>query len=198
MTAPRERFDHAYYERFYLDPSTRVSDDEQHARLVSGVVSLVEYFGQPLMRVLDVGAGLGRWGRWIATNRLGVEVVSTELDPEVCKMYGHEQRDIAKWRSRKKFDLVICQGVLPYLGDRDVAAAIDNIAAMSRGFFYLEAITKSDLEDVVDKSVTDLHVHARPGSFYRALLRPHFRAIGAGLHYVRDGELSFYELEASR
>jgi cyclopropane fatty-acyl-phospholipid synthase-like methyltransferase len=196
MASGGVRFDEAYYDKFYVDPATRVSDEAQHHRLVAGVVSMVEYFGQELERVLDIGAGVGRWGRWIAAHRSGVEVVSTELEASICARYGHEQRDISRWRSRKKFDLVVCQGVLPYLDDDAASAAIENIAAMSRGFLYLEAITKRDVREVVDTSVTDLRIHARPGSFYRARLRAHFREVGAGLWYVRDGDLSFYELEA--
>jgi hypothetical protein len=42
------------------------------------------------------------------------------------------QRDIARWRDRRKYDLIICQGVLQYLPDPDVAPAVANIAAMGR------------------------------------------------------------------
>lgn len=189
-------FDQAYYRRFYLDPETRIYDEAHHGRIVTAVVSLVEWFGGELRDVLDVGAGVGRWGKWLKANRPAVEYVSTELDPEVCKQYGHQRRNIAEWRGRRRFDLVVCQGVLPYLPSAEASQALENLAAMSRGFFFFEAITKHDLEEVCDTSKTDVRVHARSGAFYRKRIGKHFREIGAGLFYRRDGDLSFFELEA--
>lgn len=189
-------FDLAYYDRFYVDPKTRVADEAHHGRLVQGVVSMIEYFGVELERVLDVGAGVGRWGAWFAKNRPSVRVRSTELDPVVCERFGHEQRDITSWRAKQSFDLVVCQGVLPYLDDDGCARAIENLAAMSRGFLYLEAITARDLDEVCDRQKTDLRVHARTGRWYRSRLGKHYDEVGAGLFYVKDGEVAFYELEA--
>jgi hypothetical protein len=194
--ADEPRFDVSYYDRFYLDPATRIYGPKQHGHLVTGVVSLIDWFGGELRDVLDVGAGVGRWRDWFQKHRAAVKVVSTELDPEVCKKFGHEQRNISTWRGRRKFDLVICQGVVPYLSDADAERAIDNLAAMSRGFLYFEAITKRDLEEVCDTSKTDLRVHRRTGAWYRKRLGRHYREVGAGLFYRRTGPLQFYELEA--
>lgn len=195
-SAQSPTFDEAYYRRFYLDPATRIYGPKHHANLVSAVTSLIDWFGGDLDDVLDVGAGVGRWREWFKHNRPDVEVVSTELDPEVCKRFGHEQRDISSWRGRRKFDLVVCQGVLPYLSDDAAARALENLAAMSRGFFYFEAITKRDLVEVCDTSRTDVRVHARTGAWYRTRLHKHFREVGAGLFYLRKGPLEFFELEA--
>jgi hypothetical protein len=192
------RFDHAYYERFYVDPSTRIYGDAHHARLVSAVTSLIDWFGGDLADVLDVGAGVGRWRSWFQKHRPDVEVVSTELDPDVCKRYGHLQKDISKWRGRRAFDLVVCQGVVPYLDDASAEKAIDNLAAMSQGFFYFEAITRRDLEEVCDTSRTDTRVHRRTGAWYRTRLCKHWREIGAGLWYRNDGPLEFFELEVPK
>ena len=41
-----------------------------------------------------------------------------------------------------------------------------------------------------------MRVHARTGAWYRQRLRPHTREIGAGLFYVREGDIEFFELEA--
>jgi hypothetical protein len=193
--AARNTFDLAYYDRFYVDPKTRVDDEAHHAQLATFVVTLIEWSGVEIERVLDVGAGVGRWGAWLRRNRPSVEVVSTELDEEVCKRFGHERRDISSWRDRRRYDLVICQGVLPYLDDDAAERALENLAAMCRGFLYLEAITAKDLDEVCDRSRTDLRVHARKGSWYRARLRRHFVEVGAGLFYVKDGDVAFFELE---
>lgn len=195
-TAPAPpRFDEAYYRRFYLDPATRVYGAKHHAKLVRAVVSWIEWFGGDLESVLDVGAGVGRWRRWFSKHRPDVEVVSTELDPVVCERYGHLRRDITKWRARRTFDLVVCQGVVPYLDDRSAARAIENLAAMSAGFFYFEAITTRDLQEVCDTSRTDMRVRGRSGAWYRKRLSKHFVSIGGGLFYKRAGDLEFFELE---
>ncbi len=193
MTA---RFDAAYYRRYYLDPRTRVYSRQRHARLVAGVVSLVEWFGAPLDSVLDVGAGLGWWRSWLERHRPGVRVVSTELEPEICKRHRHLRADITTWRLEERFDLVVCQGVLPYLDARGAGAAIENLAAMCGGFLYLEAITREDFTDAIDAERTDLSVNLRPAAFYRKRLAPHFRAVGAGLWAARRADLPFFALEA--
>lgn len=192
------RFDRAYYERFYIDPRTRVYDQKRHAKLVSGVVNLVEWFGVTLTSVLDVGAGLGWWGQWLARHRKGVEVVSTELEADICEAYGHLQADIVTFRLPRRFDLVVCQGVLPYLDDAQAVRAIDNLAAMCGGMLYLEAITREDVLESVDVTRTDLSVHMRSGAWYRRHLAPYFREVGAGLYAARDAAIPFYSLEAAR
>lgn len=192
-----QRFDRAYYQRFYVDPKTRVYDRRRHAKLVAGVVHLAEWFGVTLADVLDVGAGLGWWGAWLKRHRKHVEVVSTELEPDVCRAYGHLQADLRTFRLPRRFDLVVCQGVLPYLDDAGAARGIENLAAMCGGLLYLEAITKEDVSESVDVTRTDLTVHARSGAWYRRQLKPHFRELGCGLYAARDALLPFYSLEAA-
>ncbi|MBL8911181.1 MAG: class I SAM-dependent methyltransferase [Archangium sp.] len=190
------RFDEQYYRRFYVDASTRVYDQKRHAKLIAGVIGLAEWFGVHLNDVLDVGAGLGWWGQWLRTHRKGVNVVSTEMESEICKRYGHVQADIRTFKLDRTFDLVICQGVLPYLDDQGAAAAIENLASMCDGLLYLEAITKDDMKDAIDPSRTDLRVNLRPAKWYRERLAPHFREVGAGVYAAHRAELPFFALEA--
>jgi len=191
------RFDTGYYRRFYLDPKTRIYDRNRQWSLVLGTVSFADWLGVQIRSVLDVGAGLGWWGQWFKKHRPGVRVVSTEYEAETCKAYGHLQADISNWRLDEQFDLVICQGVLPYLETPAAKRAIDNLGAMSRGLMYLEAITKADTVDSVDPSLTDMRIHRRTGSWYRKALKPHFRQVGGGLWAKREGDVIFYELEAA-
>lgn len=193
----QDRFDRAYYRRFYESRRTRVMGAAEVGRLAQGVTGLIDWFKGDLRTVLDVGAGTGLWRDWFKKNRKGVRYRSTEVSAYACEKYGHEQRDIARWRGKEKFDLIVCQGVLPYLGDDDAAAAIANIGAMAGGFLYLEAITKRDLATVCDRSKTDVGVHARPGSFYEKRLARHFVRLGCGLYYAKRGPLAFYELETA-
>lgn len=192
------RFDDAYYRRFYKDPSTRVYDQARHAKLVTGVVSLIEWFGVELFDVLDVGAGLGWWGAWLKKHRKHVNVVSTELERDICEKYGHLQADVTTLRLDKKFELVVCQGVLPYVDAVGAEAGIENLAAMCGGFLYLEAITSDDMKDAIDAERTDLRVNLRPAAWYRKKLAPHFREVGVGLYAARSAHLPFFALEAPK
>jgi hypothetical protein len=189
------RFDETYYRRYYADAKTRVHGAEQIGHLASGVTEMIAWYGGDLETVLDIGAGAGLWRDWFKKHKPRTKYRSTEVSEYACAKYGHEQRDIAVWRARERFDLIVCQGVLPYLDDDAAASAIENIAAMSRGFLYVEAITKRDFEEICDQAKTDGDVHLRRASWYRGHLEKHFVNVGAGLYYANRGPLRFYELE---
>lgn len=190
------RFDEAYYRRHYAGRA-RVHSAREIARLAGGVTGLAGWLGVELEAVLDVGAGPGLWRDWFRRHRPAVRYRSTDVSPYACRRYGHEQRDISRWRSRERHDLIVCQGVLQYLDDGDAARAIGNLAAMCRGLLYLEAITTRDLAEVVDRGATDLAIHARSGAWYRRRLAPGFVQVGAGLWAARRAGLPLYELEGA-
>ena len=195
MTKPTERFGAAYFDRFYEDRKTRVHGKAQIAHLARGVTEMIAWFGGELHAVLDVGAGPGLWRDWFAAHKKETRYVSTDVSAYACARYGHVQRDIARWRGKERYDLVVCQGVLQYLPDGDAEQAIENLAAMCRGFLYLEAITTRDLREACDREATDVDVHARPGAWYRARLGKRFVTLGCGLYAEREAPLVFYELE---
>ncbi|MDX2055845.1 MAG: class I SAM-dependent methyltransferase [Polyangiaceae bacterium] len=190
-----ERFDDAYYKRFYVDPTTRVVSAAEHAALARFVFGFAEWNKIEVKNVLDIGAGIGLWKKWIEKNAKGVAYEGTEVSRSMCEKHGFAERDIARWRDRKKFDLIICQGVLQYLPDPDVAPAIANIAAMSRGLVYFEITTRGDLRERCDQELTDQDIHVRNGSYYRGILLKHFISVGAGLWWSREEIPPFYELE---
>lgn len=189
------QFDAAYYARYYGARRTRVHSAREIARLATGVTALCDWWRFELKNALDVGAGVGLWRDWFARHRPGVRYRSTEVSRYACEKFGHERRDIARWRAREKFDLIVCQGVLPYLDDAGASAAIDNLGAMSRGLLYFEAITRGDVRDVLDTGLSDGSMRARSGRWYRTRLTRHFQQIGAGLWCSRSSALLFYELE---
>jgi Methyltransferase domain len=189
------RFDEAYYQRFYEAPQTRVVSPEEHAHLANFVVSFARWNRLDLKSVLDIGAGVGLWKSWFEKHDKSVAYTGTEVSLAMCKKHGFQNRDIARWRDRKKHDLIICQGVLQYLPDPDVAPAVANIAAMSRGLVYVEVTTRGDLRDRCDKTRTDADIFVRNGSYYRGILAKHLLNVGAGLWWAKDKPPPFYELE---
>ena len=200
MTVPRaapSRFDEAYYRRHYQGRA-RVHSAREIARLAEGVTGLAAWLGVEVARVLDVGAGPGLWRDWFRRHRPSVRYRSTDVSPYACATFGHERRDVSRWRSRERYDLVVCQGVLQYLDEAAAARAIENLGAMSRGLLYLEVITRRDLAEAVDTEATDTAIQARSGAWYRRRLDPWFVQVGAGLWAARRAGLVFYELEAGR
>jgi predicted TPR repeat methyltransferase len=194
-SAPASRFDEAYFSRYYGDPRTRVVGAEEVAKLVRAITSLASFWGLPLRSALDLGAGIGLWKTALAREAPRATYRGVDLSKVACAEYGHEPRDISRWRARGTFDLVVCQGVLQYLGDDDAAKAIENIAAMAGGLLYLEVLTKHDVDEVADLARTDAAVNLRTGAWYRKRLSPHFVMLGCGLWHSRKAEGVFFELE---
>ena len=195
MAKADEAFDAGYYGRYYGSSRTRVHGPKEIAKLCTAVTSMLDWWQVPIDSVLDVGAGVGLWRDWFAKHRPKASYRSTEVSRYACMQYGHEQRDITRWRAAGCFDLVVCQGVLPYIDDAGCTKAIDNLGAMTGGFLYLEAITKKDIREVIDQGKTDVKVHERTAAWYRKRLGVHYTEVGCGLWAKRDAPVLFYELE---
>lgn len=188
-----DRFDDAYYRRFYGTDGAQ--DPERVGHLATAVHEMCTWWGVAITSVLDVGAGMGMWRDWYREHHPAVRVRSVDISEHACRTWGHERRDISRWRPSRQYDLVICHSVLQYLADDDAAAAIANLAAATGWVLYLEAPTAADLALRVDPARTDMDVHRRAGAWYRDLLTPHYLQAGAGL-WVKHDTIPMYELEA--
>jgi SAM-dependent methyltransferase len=187
------RFDAAYFRRYYHG-ADRAHSAREMARLVGGVCGLSAWLGVSIRAALDVGAGTGIWRGLLRRRLPGVRYRSVDVSPYACARYGHERRDISRWRARERFDLVVCHSVLQYLPDDAAERAIGNMGAMCRGMLYLEAITRADLA-VLDLSRTDTVMHLRPAAWYRSRLAGDFEQVGGGLWAARRGPVRLYALE---
>jgi Methyltransferase domain len=190
-----EQFDAQYYARFYEDPKTLVYSAQDHAPLAQYVFGFAAWNHIAIERVLDVGAGIGLWKHWINAHHPDVEYEGTEVSEVMCERHGYRHCDITTWRSRRRYDLIVCQGVLQYIPDAGLTSALDNVARMARGLVFIEALTKEDLELRADLERTDTNVNIREGSAYRRLFAKHFVTVGAGLYWPKTLELPFWELD---
>ncbi|MDD9937100.1 MAG: class I SAM-dependent methyltransferase [Myxococcales bacterium] len=191
----KERFDRRYYARYYESPRTRVTSRREVARLGAFVFAYMAHLQLPVRRVLDAGCGLGYWRDALAEHHPRASYRGIEVSEYLCRTKGWERASIVDYAPRGQFDLVVCQGVLQYLPNRQAAQAIDNLAELCRGALYLEALTRGDWEQSCDRRATDGDVHLRSAAWYRKRLAPHFHACGGGIFVHRDAPTVLYELE---
>lgn len=191
-----DRFDAAYYRRFY--GRSGVHDAARIAHLAQGVFSMAAWWKISIRSVLDVGAGKGYWGGWLAEHRPRVRYHGIDVSEHACRRYGHEHADLATWRPRRAHDLVVCQSVIQYLDDPDASRAVRSLAEACRGLLFLEVPTVADRGTTIDPDGTDLDVHWRTGQWYRTRLQVHFTEIGGGLWLSHDHPAVLFELERAR
>ena len=148
--------------------------------------------------MLDVGAGTGSGGL-VRENLPEVRYRSVDVSEYACKTYGHEKRDIGRWRAREKFDLVVCQGVLPYLEDAACGVPSPTWRRCAGDFSTWRPSRSRDLREVVDRSrrPTSRCVRVRRPPSTGASSARHFERLGCGLHHVKGGDKLFYDLESA-
>ena len=191
----RFSFDAAYYERFYLDPRTRVAeplDVEVQARFLCGYL---DYLKIDLRWILDLGCGLGRLREPLLAKFPRDRYTGVEVSGHLCAELGWVHDSAATFRSRRRFDLVICQDVLQYLDDTEAEQALDNLARHCRGALFFGALTREDWEENCDQARTDGNGYLRDGAWYRRRLAPAFVCAGGGVFVARRAGVVMFELD---
>jgi SAM-dependent methyltransferase len=189
----RTEFDEAYYRRFYRDPEHRVGTKADTARVVALVAAYLAHLQVPIKSVLDLGCGLGWWRDPVRRHFAGARWVGVERSQYLCERFGWAHGSVVDWKGPPA-DLVVCQGVLQYLSERDARRALRNLTRLARRALYVEVVTREDWERTLDRRRSDRQIALRPADFYRRALDRCFIACGAGL-YVRKGEATLFELE---
>lgn len=195
MTASDSRFDAAFFDRYYVDPATRVADETDGERIGGLVGGVVRYLELPVRRILDAGCGIGLLKDPLLRRFPGASYAGLEVSPYLCERYGWTPGSVADHAAKEPYDLVICHDVLQYLDDRSAARAIANLGRLSRGAVYVSVLTQRDWRRAADQSRTDDAVFRRPGEWYRGRLRRVFRHVGVGVYVRRDLNPILWELE---
>ena len=196
QSASAQWFDEAYYQRYYFDKKTSVVDPQHMERLGTFVCSYLQYLRIPVRRVLDMGCGIGLWRDVLARHFPNASYHGVEFSEYLCERYGWERGSVVDYRSPQPFDLVICQGVLPYLSPADLQRALHNLGQLSRGALYLEAVTREDYDrDTIDEDLTDPRLLRHRAQLYRRGLSGNFTSLGGGLWLSHRAEVPMFELE---
>lgn len=192
------RFDAAFYRRFYGNRRTRVISPLQMQRRAAAIAAAVKQIELPVRRILDAGCGLGLMRGTLLEAFPTATYTGIEVSEHLCKKYGWTQASLADYRTRQRFDLIICYDVLQYLTDTAARQALANLSRLCRGALYFHAPTLEDWEDNAEQSCSDSDVRLRAADWYRRRLGRTFEPVGLGLH-IRDGvPFVQWELEQPR
>ena len=171
-------YDRAYFDRWYRDPTDRVSTRDSLERKVRMAVSVTEFLiGRKIRSVLDVGCGEAPWQPLLQRIRPNAYYIGVESSDYVIERYG-ESRNIQHGTLGRLhtmgfdrgIDLIVCADVLQYVETRDVERGLRTIRRLVGGVAYIEAFTT---EDAMEGDHDDWH--ERSAAEYRRLFR------GAGL-----------------
>lgn len=167
-------YDRRYFQRWYRDPSHRVTTREGLMRKVRMAVAITEYLiGRRIRSVLDVGCGEAPWFLALKKLRPEARYVGIDSSDYVIERYGAERNirrgslsTLGSMKSLRVSDLIVCADVLQYVDTREAQRGLRAIHRLLGGVAYIEAFTT---EDAMDGD----HVgwHERTAAEYRRLFR---------------------------
>ena len=190
-------FDQSYYQRYYFNPRTAVTSRAEMKARARMIAACVTYAGLPVRSILDAGCGVGLMRAPLLGALKGASYVGLELSEYLCQRYGWEQGGVDTWRTRQRFDLVVCYDVMQYLPPAKARRALANLARWCRGALYFGALTLEDWEHNCDHTRTHKIAGLRSGGWYRRQLAQWFQPLGCGVWLKRDLPLAIWDLDAA-
>jgi trans-aconitate methyltransferase len=188
-------FDSAYFRKYYFDAATRVTTAAEMGRRAQLIAAVMLHASIPVRTILDAGCGVGLLRKPFAAALPRARYRGLEASQYLCARYGWTFGSLVDFAARAPSDLVVCYDVLQYLGDRDAARAITNLATLSRAALYISALTAEDWRANCDRSRTDRSVHLRSGDWYRQRLRKNFNYLGFGIWLRKNVTAIVWDME---
>jgi SAM-dependent methyltransferase len=167
-------YDRTYFNRWYRDPTDRVSTRESLVRKVRMAVSVTEFLlGREIRSVLDVGCGEAPWFVVLKRLRPNARYVGVDSSEYVVERFGEERNirhgsltSLGTLKSLRKSDLIVCADVLQYVDTPEVERGLRAIRKLLGGVAYIETFTTNDAMEG-----DDADWHDRSEGEYRRLFR---------------------------
>lgn len=177
-----DRYDRAYFDRWYRSPDTRVSSPASLRRKAALALAVGEYYlGRPVRTVLDVGCGEGDWLAALRAVRPAVRYTGVDPSEYAVARFGRARHirhgsfgTLEDIGLADAYDLVVCSNALLYADHAELVAALRSLARRTRTVAFLELYTSDD--DLDGDRPDGLH----DATYYRRLLRRSgFRPVGS-------------------
>lgn len=147
-----QRYDRAYFDKWYRNPAHRVKSRVELERQVRFVLSAAEWvLGRSVRSVLDVGCGEGNWRSVLRTLRPTVHYDGVDPSAYAVSRFGVARglqqggiEDLDRLTLRPRYDLVVCCGMLNYLSAAQLRRGLGQVARRTGGVAYLELFAKGD------------------------------------------------------
>lgn len=195
----RREFDQNFFRHYYDNAATSVVSADDIFKRACFVVAYLSHLQVPVETVLDAGCGTGLWKRALHDIDPAIEYMGIDPSGYLCEKYGWFQSNVADFRSRKKFDLVVCQDVMQYMGAGEVEDSFAAIAAVCRGALYFDVPTSDDIDDrLLDMKKTDKSINVRSAAWYRKRLAKDFENAGGGVFVAKSANAVLLALERGR
>jgi len=170
------RYDRRYFDKWYRDPTHRVSTAATASRKAAVALAVAEYFlERPVRTVLDVGCGEGQWRTVLRRLRPGLHYTGVDPSPYAVGRYGRSRnlllgglQDLPGLALAPKYDLIVCSDVLYYVPRTELVRGFTGLVDRLGGVAFLEAYGSEE----VAKGDTRTIERRDPG-FYRRLFRRH-------------------------
>ena len=188
-------FDSAYFRKYYFDTATRVTTPAEMRGRAQLIAAIVRHAGIPVRTILDAGCGVGQLRKPFAAALPRARYQGLEMSDYLCARYHWTKGSVVDFAQRAPSDLVVCYDVLQYLGDRDAARAISNLAVLTGAALYVSALTTQDWRANCDRARTDRSVHLRSGEWYRRRLKKNFNYLGFGVWLRKNVTAMIWDLE---
>ena len=185
-----DRYDRAYFDRWYRDPKTRVKSGTSIQRKASLALSVAEYYLERSVRsILDVGCGEGNWLSALRSMRPKIRYTGVDASLYAVERFGKKRNirfgtfaTLEEIGLADDYDLIICSDTLFYLPLEELKLGLSSLAERAAGVAFLELYTEEDslIGDFPTKGL-------QSAAYYRRLLKGHgFLSVGSHCYLGPD------------
>lgn len=174
---PVKIYDRSYFDRWYHSSGAPKDEGVLRRQVALSVAAAESVLNRPLVSVLDVGCGEGRWQPVLRELRPDATYLGIDPSDYAVERFGESRNlfrgsllTLSEFAFEEPFDLVVCADVLHYLDKKAVLQGMEELAQLVGGVALLEVFTD---QDPVEGDRVDFH--SRPARWYLQVFQ------GAGL-----------------